>query len=130
MVRYFCIIDKRFIRPDLMPGKLCRGLSVRADGASLKPFFQCGHDIGSEIAGIRARVGQDLMILVQALHDVQRLFGRISVPLVRFPLQRGQVVKRRGEGFFCFPPDLRDMQFFPAYRFLDSLHPGFIKGPV
>ena len=87
------------------------------DGACLETFLQGGHDVGREIPGIRARVGQDFMVFVQALHDVQGLFGGISVPLVRLPLKRGQVVKRWRERFFDFLLISVMCRFFPRAAF-------------
>ena len=86
------VIHKARSRRDLFIKQCPRKLPVRSHRACLQPFLNRRNDIRSQISGIRSRVGQHLMILIESLHDIQRLLCRIVEPFVRLPLKLCEVI--------------------------------------
>ena len=67
------------------------------------------------------------VILIQSLHDIQRLFRRISKPLIGFSLQLCQIIQKRCIRFFrCFF-NLFHYRFLSIQLFHQSGHFLFIE---
>ena len=79
--------------------------SVFVDHHAAQPLRQGGYHIVGDIAGVGAGVGEDLVDLIEVLHDGQGLLGGVGVLFVRIPLQLGQVV---GSGRRCLLPGALD----------------------
>ena len=56
---------------------------------------EAGGDVAREVAAVGARVGQQLVVLVERLRGRERLARRQTVQAVHVPLQLGQVVQQR-----------------------------------
>ena len=72
---------------------LCQGL-IDVRHAAAQALAQRGDHVLRDIARVGPRVGQQLVLFIQALHEAQGLFGRVGVFFVRVPLQLGQVIGR------------------------------------
>lgn len=60
----------------------------------LQAFWEGGDDVLGEIAGIGARVGEQLVLFVETLHDLQRLLGAEAIARIGVALQGGEVIER------------------------------------
>ena len=95
MVTDLGIIDAGFADGPLFPEHFPGNGGVFAPGHGLHPLCEGGDDVRRQIAGIGAGIGQSLVPLIQALHDVQRLLGAHLIQAVGVPLQFGQVIQHR-----------------------------------
>ena len=95
MVGHLRVVDKALVRMDRFFQKLRRKRPVGSDPDRLQTLLQRRHDILCDVSGIRAGIGQYLVVLVQALHDIQRLLGGKAVLLPGLPLQGRQVIQPR-----------------------------------
>lgn len=66
----------------------------------LQAFRESGDDVFGEIAGIGARVGEQLVLFVETLHDLQRLLGAEAIACIGVALQGGEVIERWRCGVF------------------------------
>ena len=73
-----------------------------------EPVRQGGHHVVGDVAAVGPGVGQSLVPLIEALHQVQGLLGGVGVFLVGVPLELRQVVGRRGRGHLPHFGDLGD----------------------
>ena len=130
MVRYLGIVHKeRFCREGLHGKAPCQG-AVRSNRAGLQPFLQGWQDVAGQISGICPGIGQHLMVLIQALHDVKGFLGRIVKTLVGVPLQLGQVIKKGSGCFLGRPPYLIHHTVFPFQACKQVLGHLPVKGAV
>ena len=60
-----------------------------------------GH-IACQIAGIGSGICEHLVVFVQALHDVERLFRRVAKARICLPLECGQIIEAGEKVFFTF----------------------------
>ena len=82
MVAYFLIVYEGFAGLEGHFQKLRDELSVRTGIACPETFLDRRDDISADVAGICPGVRKDLVMLVQTLHDVQRLFrGEAEAPV-------------------------------------------------
>ena len=99
MVRYPAVIDKRSRGLDRFCHKLCGPLLVWAHTHGFQTLFYGICHVGSQISGIRPRISQDLVVLIETLHQIQRLLGRKSESFVCVSLKVCQIVEGRRIGF-------------------------------
>ena len=71
---------------------LLRQRLVDVHHAALQALRQGLHHIVGNVTGIGARIGQELVLLVKPLHDVQRLFRGVGVFFIRVPLQLREII--------------------------------------
>ena len=94
VIGYFCIVHERTVRPDFLHGQAGRCFTVWPCGAGTQPLPKGTHHVCGEVTGICPGIGQDFMVFVEALHDIERLSGGKSVLLIRVLLECGQVIER------------------------------------
>ena len=92
MIRYLCIIYKSELSTQILFLRCHCKLTVRSCTTRLQTVLDRRNNVFAQISGIRSWIGQHLMILIQSLHDIQRLFRRISKPLIGFSLQLCQII--------------------------------------
>ena len=93
MVGHLLIIDKGSPGPDLPFENRVRKCTVRSHGHRRHSLPERLRHIGGQIPGIRPRISEHLMMLIKALHQIERLFGGKSIPLVGVPLQGRQIIQ-------------------------------------
>ena len=67
----------------------------RAVGEAAHHALRGGHMVLREVAGVRPRVGERLVLFVKRLRDLERHLRGKAVPPVRLSLERGEVVEQR-----------------------------------
>ena len=95
MVRYFRIIHKgKFSRKILFSRPGCQS-SVGACLDRSQPLLQGRHKIRTQIAGIRPRIGKNLVVFIETLHEIQRFLCGKTVLSAGIPLKLRQIIKGR-----------------------------------
>ena len=108
MVTDFLIIHKTCIDLDWFVGKHTGKFPVRTCSTCLKTFFNSRNYVFSDISGIGPWISKNLMVLIEPLHDVQRLFCGKTVFLIGLSLKSCQIIKSRCISFlrlsgnFCY----------------------------
>ena len=112
MVTDFFIIYKRFIHLYRFHGQCACHLSVRPHCTGFQTLFYGGNHIVSYKSGICSWISKHLMILIQALHNIQRFLCRKSKFLIGVSLQfrcfhslYSFFMKRAGTSTFFILPD-------------------------
>ena len=82
MVADLLIIYKTCIGLNRLIGKCSRKFPVRTCSTCLKTFFNSRNYVFSDISGIGPWISKNLMVLIEPLHDVQRLFCGKTVFLI------------------------------------------------
>ena len=127
MIRYLRIIYKSELSAQILFLRCHCKLTVRSCTTCLQTVLDRRNNVFAQISGIRSRIGQHLMILIQSLHDIQRLFRRISKPLIGFSLQLCQIIQKQCIRFFrCFF-NLFHYRFLSIQLFHQSGHFLFIE---
>ena len=98
--------ERQHVEPGHVGGRL--GVLVVAADAGGRRLDLADH-VGGEEARVRARVGQRLVLLVEALGGGERAAGREAVAVVGLALQRGQVVEERRALLLRRRLELRDL---------------------
>ena len=93
MIGHLFVVDKRWSGLNFSFQNRIGVSPVRAHGHRRHPLPKRLRHIGSQIPGISSRIGQHLMMLIKALHQIQSLLGRESEALVGVPLQSCQVIQ-------------------------------------
>ena len=89
------VVDKVLRFERTVSHKLLREGLIWIDHDRPQALRQGRHDVVGDIARIRARIGQQLVLLVELLRGGQRLFRREAKLRVGLALQRRQVVEQR-----------------------------------
>ena len=90
------VVDHAAERQHVEPGHVGGRLGVLAVGADARGRrLDLADHVGREEARVRARVGERLVLLVEALGRGERAAGREAVAVVGLALERGQVVEER-----------------------------------
>ena len=88
-------------------------LGVGSAGHRRHHRAQPGRDVPGQVAGVRARIGDQLALLVEGLRRLKRLVRRQPVAAVRLLLERGQVVQERRRDSLLAPSHLDDSPRLP-----------------
>ena len=127
MVADLLIVYERFAGLDLPFQKGWDIFPVGADIAGGQPFFQRRYNICADVSGIRSGIGQDLVVLVEPLHDIQGFLGGEAKALVGVSLQFCQVVKTWRKGFlllFLYVAYGKRLSLQRSFQILDE---GFLE---
>ena len=92
VIGHLCVVDKAPGGTHAPTHHFARRRSIGADRHALHALQKRRYDVRTEIARIGARIGQELMLLVKALHQAERLLRGQAVFFVRVALQLRQVV--------------------------------------
>lgn len=107
VVADFGIIDAARCDLALFGANLAGDVGIAVGCERGETFREGGHDIFREIAGIGARIGEQLVLFVEPLHQRKRLLGAESVAGVGVTLEGGEVVERWRLGAFFLRVDAR-----------------------
>ena len=95
MIAYLFIVHKGFAGFYGFHGEAARQFAVGAYCTGFQSFFQGSHHVASYIAGVCPGIGEDFMVFVKALHNVQCLFCGETEFFVGISLEFCQIVKAR-----------------------------------
>lgn len=102
VVADFGVVDAPWCDAAFFGADLASDVGVAVGCESGETLREGGYDIFRKIAGIGARIGEQLVLFVEPLHQRKRLLGAESVAGVGVTLEGGEVVERwRLGAFFC-----------------------------
>ena len=130
MVGNFAVVHKKWFRRQGLVHQPSGQRLIGSDGTRLQTLLKGGDNIRAQIPGIGSGIGQDFMVLIEALHNVQRILGRIIKPLIGIPLQLRQVIEKGRLRLFRRPLYLSHNSRLPLKLLSQSLHPAAVKGTV
>lgn len=107
VVADFGVVDATWCDAAFFGADLAGDVGVAVGCESGETFREGGHDILGEIAGIGARIGEQLVFFVEPLHQRKGLLGAESVAGVGVALEGGEVVERWRLGTFFLRVDVR-----------------------
>ena len=108
MIRDLGIVHQIFGRKRAAAHQLLRkGLVVPCHHGT-QAVRQRRNDVVGDVARIRARIGQQLVLLIEGLHKIQRFLCGIGVFFIRIALQLRQVIGRRRRRHAAHPAHLPD----------------------
>ena len=92
VVGHLLVVDKGFIAFDGCLEQLGADGRISAAAAGFDTLWQGIHDICGQVTGIRPRIGDYLVMLIQPLHIIQGLLGRKAKHAVGVLLEGSQVI--------------------------------------
>ena len=107
VVADFGVVDAPWCDAAFFGADLASDVGVAVGCESGETLREGGYDIFREIAGIGARIGEQLVLFVEPLHQRKRLLGAESVAGVGVTLEGGEVVERWRLGAFFLRIDAR-----------------------
>ena len=96
---------------------------------ALEPLGKCAHHIVGDIPGVGAGIGEQLVPLIQGLHQREGLLGGVGVFPVGVPLQLRKVIGRRGRRLPEGPLHLAEHAMLSLEGGAEVLRPFPVEGP-